>query len=250
MYVLDPVNPNPLMIFFGTVSFFVLAFLFSIPVLLLMLTFTIMLLARFFFAQRLLPKGSWYIIVGCGGISFFIIAALYNDFIRENEALYNGNAWIIVGLGYLMSIMLMIKGFWEGRAVKWQGNSTWKFKEDHQKHYQRCAVCRERLPTKRISFEQNIGLIFVRRGKVLKGSLCKPCINRYFREYTITTLNFGLVGDDFVHLHTNHCGYEHFSVCRGIPCPSDRTTTRNKYFRCSPTALAVTQWKYTEMPKI
>lgn len=194
MYVLDPVNPNPLMLFFGTVSFFVLAFLFSIPVLLLILTFAIMLLTRFSLAQRLLPKGSWYIVMGCGGMSFFIIAALYNDFIRESKALYNGNAWIIVGLGYLISIMLMIKGVWESRAVKWQGNSTWKYKEDHQKHYQRCVVCREHLPTKRISFEQNIGMLFVRRGKVLKGSLCRHCINRYFREYTIITLTLGWWG--------------------------------------------------------
>lgn len=45
-----------------------------------------------------------------------------------------------------------------------------------------------------MKFEQNIGLFYARRTLTLDRNLCRPCIKRYFRSYTLTTLFLGWWG--------------------------------------------------------
>lgn len=38
--------------------------------------------------------------------------------------------------------------------------------------------------TKGIAFYRNVGMLFVRRTHTLKRELCRPCIHKYFWEFT------------------------------------------------------------------
>jgi len=56
-----------------------------------------------------------------------------------------------------------------------------------------CAICGA-CPTKYVEFYQNIGMLFARRTVSVKQHLCRNCIGRYFRSYTLTTLILGWWG--------------------------------------------------------
>jgi hypothetical protein len=57
-----------------------------------------------------------------------------------------------------------------------------------------CQCCQTKAPTKYIEFHQNIGVLYVRFYKNIKGNLCKQCINRYFWEFTTINLICGWWG--------------------------------------------------------
>lgn len=57
-----------------------------------------------------------------------------------------------------------------------------------------CDNCGMKAPTRYVEFHQNIGMLVVRRSKSIKGFLCKACVSKYFREYTLVTLIFGWWG--------------------------------------------------------
>jgi hypothetical protein len=57
-----------------------------------------------------------------------------------------------------------------------------------------CEICGVEGPTKYVEFYQNIGLLLARRTVSVKQRLCRPCIGRYFRSYTLTTLFLGWWG--------------------------------------------------------
>ncbi len=57
-----------------------------------------------------------------------------------------------------------------------------------------CEACGFDAPIKHVKFEQNIGLFYARRSLTLNRNLCRPCIKRYFRSYTLTTLFLGWWG--------------------------------------------------------
>lgn len=57
-----------------------------------------------------------------------------------------------------------------------------------------CQACGVEGPTKYVELYQNIGMLFARRTLHIKGNLCRPCIGRYFRSYTLTTLFLGWWG--------------------------------------------------------
>lgn len=58
----------------------------------------------------------------------------------------------------------------------------------------RCQLCGRLAPTKQVNFNQNIGLVAVRRYSYVKGQLCKDCINKEFTRKTLTTLFMGWWG--------------------------------------------------------
>jgi hypothetical protein len=57
-----------------------------------------------------------------------------------------------------------------------------------------CDACGQHGPTKYVEFYQNIGMLVLRTSKNVKGELCKPCINRYFWEFTLITAVAGWWG--------------------------------------------------------
>ena len=57
-----------------------------------------------------------------------------------------------------------------------------------------CEACGARTHTKYVEFYQNIGMLVLRTSKNVKGELCKPCINRYFWEFTLITAVVGWWG--------------------------------------------------------
>jgi hypothetical protein len=58
----------------------------------------------------------------------------------------------------------------------------------------RCASCGLEAPTKDVTLYQNIGMLMLRRSATVKGSLCKPCIDSYFWNYTLVNLTLGWWG--------------------------------------------------------
>src|SRR5258708_10185940 len=57
-----------------------------------------------------------------------------------------------------------------------------------------CQICGNLAPTKQVEFNQNVGLIVMRRYATIKGRLCKKCIDKEFTNKTLTTLFFGWWG--------------------------------------------------------
>jgi hypothetical protein len=58
----------------------------------------------------------------------------------------------------------------------------------------RCQACGISAPTKHVSFYQNIGALVMRFSRSIQGDLCKPCIHKYFWEFTSITLFAGWFG--------------------------------------------------------
>src|ERR1700722_17107277 len=54
-----------------------------------------------------------------------------------------------------------------------------------------CQSCGIEAPTKYVQFRQNIGMLVMRKHRTIKGNLCKPCMNKYFRNMTLTTFFLG-----------------------------------------------------------
>jgi hypothetical protein len=57
-----------------------------------------------------------------------------------------------------------------------------------------CEACGRKAPTKYVAFYQNIGALILRFHKSMEGELCKPCINKYFWEFTLVNLTLGWWG--------------------------------------------------------
>ena len=57
-----------------------------------------------------------------------------------------------------------------------------------------CQNCKKEAPTWNITFYQVIGLLAGFSHKRITGCLCKNCINKFFEEYTLTTLVLGWWG--------------------------------------------------------
>lgn len=57
-----------------------------------------------------------------------------------------------------------------------------------------CQACGIEAPTQYVEFHYNIGLLIVRTQKSLKGTLCKTCITKNFREFTLINLLAGWWG--------------------------------------------------------
>ena len=57
-----------------------------------------------------------------------------------------------------------------------------------------CQICGIEAPTTHIELHQNIGALVMRFHRTIKGNLCKTCIDRHFREYTLITLLLGWWG--------------------------------------------------------
>jgi hypothetical protein len=57
-----------------------------------------------------------------------------------------------------------------------------------------CQACGIEAPTKSIAFYQNIGMFLTRRSASIEGNLCRRCISKYFKSYTLTTLFLGWWG--------------------------------------------------------
>ena len=57
-----------------------------------------------------------------------------------------------------------------------------------------CESCGVEAATRYVAFYQNIGALFARFSKSIEGNLCKSCIHRYFRQFTLTTLVLGWWG--------------------------------------------------------
>jgi hypothetical protein len=57
-----------------------------------------------------------------------------------------------------------------------------------------CRTCGLNVPTKQVTFRQNIGMLLARVSKTLEGTLCKPCIHKRFWSMTGTTLAVGWLG--------------------------------------------------------
>ncbi|MGA3373701.1 MAG: hypothetical protein ABSC48_18285 [Terracidiphilus sp.] len=58
----------------------------------------------------------------------------------------------------------------------------------------RCKSCGIEGPTQHVTLWQNVGMIVARQWKKIDGDLCHPCIRKYFRSYTLTTLFLGWWG--------------------------------------------------------
>jgi len=58
----------------------------------------------------------------------------------------------------------------------------------------RCQICGQNRPTRKIHFIKNIGMFFRRQYSEIEGHLCKQCINRYFWEYFLTNILLGWWG--------------------------------------------------------
>jgi hypothetical protein len=57
-----------------------------------------------------------------------------------------------------------------------------------------CRSCGVEDPTRYVEFKQNIGMVIARQSSRNEGELCRPCMKRYFRSYTLTTLFLGWWG--------------------------------------------------------
>jgi hypothetical protein len=57
-----------------------------------------------------------------------------------------------------------------------------------------CQVCRAEAATRYVEFYSNIGILFRRVERSIKGHLCKSCIASYFWEFTLTSLFLGWWG--------------------------------------------------------
>ena len=57
-----------------------------------------------------------------------------------------------------------------------------------------CKCCGVEAPTKYVEFYQNIGALFVRYHRQVKGNLCKSCISKYFWRFTLINLTLGWWG--------------------------------------------------------
>lgn len=57
-----------------------------------------------------------------------------------------------------------------------------------------CQSCGREAPTRYVYFLENVGMVFMRRYREIKGNLCKECINKYFWETTPKTFFLGWWG--------------------------------------------------------
>jgi len=57
-----------------------------------------------------------------------------------------------------------------------------------------CQICHSLTKTQKVVFEQNIGLILLRRYKKVEGYLCSDCIRKIYWEFSSNTLFFGWWG--------------------------------------------------------
>ena len=57
-----------------------------------------------------------------------------------------------------------------------------------------CQTCGVHAPVKYVEFYQNIGMLFRRQQRSIKGKLCKKCINKYFKKFTLVNLTLGWWG--------------------------------------------------------
>lgn len=57
-----------------------------------------------------------------------------------------------------------------------------------------CELCGLQAPTKRVDLYQNIGMVVSRSHSEINGNLCRRCIKKYFKSYTLTTLFLGWWG--------------------------------------------------------
>ena len=58
----------------------------------------------------------------------------------------------------------------------------------------RCQVCGADAATRYVEFYSNVGLLFRRYERSIKGYLCKSCIGGYFWEFTLVSLLLGWWG--------------------------------------------------------
>lgn len=47
-----------------------------------------------------------------------------------------------------------------------------------------CQVCGNMRHTRSVAFYRNVGMLLMRRTYTVKGELCRPCIHKYFWEFT------------------------------------------------------------------
>ncbi len=57
-----------------------------------------------------------------------------------------------------------------------------------------CQSCGIEAPTRKVLFVQHIGALVMFFHKRIGGLLCRNCVSKYFREYTLTTLFLGWWG--------------------------------------------------------
>jgi hypothetical protein len=57
-----------------------------------------------------------------------------------------------------------------------------------------CKVCGLEAPVKYVNFSQNIGMLFARSSSNVSGNLCRRCIKKYFKAFTLTTFFLGWWG--------------------------------------------------------
>ena len=57
-----------------------------------------------------------------------------------------------------------------------------------------CQSCLTVGPTRKVMFVQHIGAVILMFNKHIKGEMCRKCINKYFSEYSLTTLFLGWWG--------------------------------------------------------
>jgi hypothetical protein len=91
-----------------------------------------------------------------------------------------------------------------------------------------CATCRAAGPTKYVELYQNIGMLIARRTISVKQHLCRNCIGRYFKSYTLTTLILGWWGTISFFITplilVNNC--VRFLLAAGLPRPSMAATNQ------------------------
>jgi hypothetical protein len=58
----------------------------------------------------------------------------------------------------------------------------------------RCQRCGNMRPTARVSFHRNVGMLLMRRSYKIEGNLCKGCVRKHFREFTVKNLMLGWWG--------------------------------------------------------
>jgi hypothetical protein len=57
-----------------------------------------------------------------------------------------------------------------------------------------CENCGAHADTRPVEFRQNIGMLFMRKYRKVRGNMCRACINKYFWEFTGVTLVLGWWG--------------------------------------------------------
>ena len=57
-----------------------------------------------------------------------------------------------------------------------------------------CQACGANAPTRYVEFFLNVGMLFRRYERSIKGRMCKPCIHYHFWENTLVTLLMGWWG--------------------------------------------------------